>query len=36
LRVDFRFPETVKSPTSPVRTLAAFKVAAGSTEVQRA
>jgi phosphodiesterase/alkaline phosphatase D-like protein len=36
LRVDFRFPETVKTPTSPVRTLAAFKVAAGSTEVERA
>ena len=36
LLVDFRHPETVFAPQSPVRTLASFKVAAGSTEVQRA
>jgi phosphodiesterase/alkaline phosphatase D-like protein len=36
LRVDFRHPETVFTPRSPVRTLAAFKVAAGSTTVERA
>jgi alkaline phosphatase D len=36
LRVDYRFPETVRTARSPVRTLASFKVAAESTEVQRA
>ena len=36
LRVDFKYPESVAVPKSPVRTLAAFKVASGSTTVQRA
>jgi alkaline phosphatase D len=35
LLVDFRYPETVFAPTSPVRTLASFKVASGSTTVER-
>ena len=35
LLVDYRFPETVFQPRSAVRTLASFKVAAGSTTVER-
>ena len=35
LLVDFRSPETVFQPKSPVRTLASFKVANGSTAVER-
>ena len=36
LRVDFKAPDSVLVPRSPVRTLASFKVASGSTTVERA
>ena len=35
LRVSFRAPETIATRTSPMRTLAAFRVAKGSGEVER-